>query len=57
MCDGVVRTYKEADVMDIKVLQQAVRNVTQSSQAVRLGPYLDPAEDPWEFCLLNCVLW
>jgi len=36
MCDGVVRMYKEADLMNIKVLQQAVRNVTHSSQAVGL---------------------
>jgi hypothetical protein len=57
MCDGMVRMYKEADLLNIKVLQQAVRNETNSSQAVGLGPYFETAEDAWECCLLNCVLW
>jgi hypothetical protein len=57
VCDGVVRMYKEADFMNIKVVQQAVRNVTHSSQAVGLGPYVETAEDAWECYLLNCLLW
>jgi hypothetical protein len=57
LCDGVVRMYKEADLMNVKVLQQAVRNVTHSSQAVRLWLYLETAEDAWECCVPNCVLW
>jgi hypothetical protein len=43
--------------MNIKVLQQAVRNVTHSSQAVGLELYLETAENAGECCLLNCVLW
>jgi hypothetical protein len=57
MCDGVVRMCKEADLMNNRVLHQAVRNVTHSSQAVELGPYLETAENVWECYLLNCVLW
>jgi hypothetical protein len=53
---GVVRYYKEADFMNIKVLQQAVRNVAHCSQAVGLGPYLVAAEDTWECYILNYVL-
>lgn len=48
---------KEADLMNNRVLHQAVRNVTHSSQAVGLGPYLETAENVWECYLLNCVLW
>jgi len=55
--DGVVRMYEGADLMNIKMLQQAVRNVTHSSQAVGQGLYLETAEDAWECYLLNCVLW
>lgn len=43
--------------MNVKVLQEAVRNETHSSQAVGLGPYFETAEDAWECCLLKCVLW
>jgi hypothetical protein len=49
--------YNEAGLLNIKVLQQAVRNVTHSSQAVVLGLHLETAEDASECCLLNCVLW
>jgi hypothetical protein len=49
--------YREGNLMNIKVLQQAESNVTHSSQAVGLGPYLEPAEDAWVCYLLNCVLW
>ena len=49
--------YEGADLMNIKMLQQAVRNVTHSSQAVGQGLYLETAEDAWECYLLNCVLW
>jgi len=56
MCDGVVRMCKEADLMNSKVLQQAVRNVTHSNQAVGLGPYFGTAENAWECYLLNYVL-
>lgn len=57
MCDGVVRICKDSDLMNNEVLQQAVGNVTDSSQAVGLGPYLETAENAWECNLLNCVLW
>jgi hypothetical protein len=56
MCDGVVRMYKGANLMNFKVLLQSVRNVIHSSQAAGLGLYLETAEDAWEYYLLNCVL-
>jgi hypothetical protein len=37
--------YKEAGLMNCKVLLETVRNVSDSSQAVRLGPCLEAPGD------------